>query len=59
MVKTFASEEKKFGAEEYKIRVETEGGVVIPIKAVAVPKICEKFGSQIVQTTIKGDVHTF
>ena len=56
-VKKFACEEKSIDAKEYEIQLKDHEGGIIPIKAVAVPRICETIGEQVVQTAVK--MHPF
>ena len=57
LVKTFGSEAKNIDAKEYEINLRCSNGEIVPVRAVAVPSVCEKIGGQIVQKAIK--VHPF
>ena len=57
VVRTFGSEAKTMDVKEYEINVRFKNGAVFPMKAVAVPQICEKLRSQVVNRAI--NLHPF
>ena len=53
LVKTFGSNAKNLNAQEYEIKIHSCTGDIVPLKAIAVPKICDKIAGQIVKKAVK------
>ena len=53
LVQTFGSNAKNLNAQEYEIKIHSCTGDIIPLHAIAVPKICDKIAGEIVKKAVK------